>query len=286
MQIIPALRGALITASLSIAALTASAGSVFVTGHDPIWHANQGGNTVGATNLAQTGIDYARNGSALPFLYIESKTTPVPPGNVRTESFLTSVLGYGGQYVVMDAADLSGLADFRTTLDSYSAIVVASDHGGMLGAAELAFLNGRVADIISFLNAGGGLYAEAESNATGMIGAEDPFGFLPFLVTSTSFQAAETSNTVTSFGAGLGLVAGDVNGNFSHNFFSSTGGLSPVDLFNGDPSMPLTLAFRGQIDTGGVIPIPELETYALMLAGLGALGMVARRRKLAGKPRA
>jgi hypothetical protein len=286
MQIIPALRGALITASLSIAALTASAGSVFVTGHDPIWHANQGGNTVGATNLAQTGIDYARNGSALPFLYIESKTTPVPPGNVRTESFLTSVLGYGGQYVVMDAADLSGLADFRTTLDSYSAIVVASDHGGMLGAAELAFLNGRVADIISFLNAGGGLYAEAESNATGMIGAEDPFGFLPFLVTSTSFQAAETSNTVTSFGAGLGLVAGDVNGNFSHNFFSSTGGLSPVDLFNGDPSMPLTLAFRGQIDTGGVIPIPEPETYALMLAGLGALGMVARRRKLAGKPRA
>ena len=212
--------------------------------------------------------------------------TPVPPGNVRTESFLTSVLGYGGQYVVMDAADLSGLADFRTTLDSYSAIVVASDHGGMLGAAELAFLNGRVADIISFLNAGGGLYAEAESNATGMIGAEDPFGFLPFLVTSTSFQAAETSNTVTSFGAGLGLVAGDVNGNFSHNFFSSTGGLSPVDLFNGDPSMPLTLAFRGQIDTGGVIPIPEPETYALMLAGLGALGMVARRRKLAGKPRA
>ncbi len=286
MQIIPALRGALITASLSIAALTASAGSVFVTGHDPIWHANQGGNTVGATNLAQTGIDYARNGSALPFLYIESKTTPVPPGNVRTESFLTSVLGYGGQYVVMDAADLSGLADFRTTLDSYSAIVVASDHGGMLGAAELAFLNGRVADIISFLNAGGGLYAEAESNATGMIGAEDPFGFLPFLVTSTSFQAAETSNTVTSFGAGLGLVAGDVNGNFSHNFFSSTGGLSPVDLFNGDPSMPLTLAFRGQIDTGGVIPIPEPETYALMLAGPGALGMVARRRKLAGKPRA
>jgi hypothetical protein len=41
--------------------------------------------------------------------------------------------------------------------------------------------------------------------------------------------------------------------------------------------MPLTLAFRGQIDTGGVVPITEPETYALMLAGLGALGMVARR---------
>ena len=284
MQIIPALRGALITATLSIAALTASAGSVFVTGHDPIWHASQGGNAAGATNLAQTGIDYARNGSALPFLYIESKTTGIPAGNLRTASFLTSALGYGaGEFVVMDAANLAGLADFRTALNSFSAIVVASDHGGMLGAAELAYLNGHVADIISFLNAGGGLYAEAESNAAGLIGTEDPFGFLPFLVASTSFQAAETNNTVTVFGAGLGLVNADVNGNFSHNFFSSTGGMSPVDLFNGDPNMPLTLAFRGQIDTGGVIPVPEPETYALMLAGLGVLGMVARRRKLGSK---
>ncbi len=285
MQIIPALRSVLVTGSLSIAALTASAGSVFVTGHDPIWHSSQGGgNTTGAKNLAQTGIDYARNGSSLPFLFIESKTTPIPAGNARTESFLTSALGYGGAYTVMDAADLSGLANFRAALNSYSAIVVASDHGGMLGAAELGFLNGHTTDIISFLNAGGGLYAEAESNATGLIGAANPFGFLPFLVTSTSFQAAETSNTVTAFGASLGLVTADVNGNFSHNYFSSTGGLSVVDLFNGNPNIPLTLAFRGQIDTGGVVPgIPEPETYALMLAGLGALGMAARRRKMTGK---
>jgi hypothetical protein len=29
----------------------------------------------------------------------------------------------------------------------------------------------------------------------------------------------------------------------------------------------------------GVAPIPEPETYALMLAGLGAMGFIARRRK-------
>jgi len=39
------------------------------------------------------------------------------------------------------------------------------------------------------------------------------------------------------------------------------------------------------IDNGGgslhfATPIPELHTYVLMLAGLGALGFVARRRKL------
>lgn len=267
-------------ASLSVAAMSASAGSVFVTGHDPIWHSNFGGNAIGATNLAKTGIEYARDGSALPFLFVESKTTPIPSGNARTAGFLTSSLGYAAaNYVVMDSADLAGLGNFRTALDSYSAIVVASDHGGMLGASELSFLNGHVGDILSYLNAGGGLYAEGESNATGQIGATARFGFLPFLVSSTDFQSPESANTVTAFGTGLGLLAADVNGNFSHNFFASTGGLSAVDLFNGNADIPLTLAFRGQIGVTGVVPEPE--TYALVLAALGVLGAVARRRKQA-----
>jgi hypothetical protein len=263
---------------LGFAAMSASAGSIFVTGHDPIWHANFGGNSAGAINLATAGIDYARNGSALPFLFIESKSTPVPSGNAHTAPFLTSALGYApASYVVMDAADLGALPDFRTALNAFSAIVVASDHGGMLSGAELSFLNGHSADIVSYLNAGGGLYAEAESNAAGLIGATPRFGFLPFLVASADFQTGETGNTVTAFGAGLGLVDSDVNGNFSHNFFSSTGGMSAVDLFNGNVQMPLTLAFRGQIGQTGVIPEPE--TYALMAVGLLAIALLRRRAR-------
>ena len=225
---------------LSAVAISSSAGSVFVTGHDPIWHSNFGSNAVGAADLAKTGINYARNGSALPFLFIESKTTPIPSGNARTASFLTSALGYAAaSYVVMDASDLGGLANFRSALSGYSAIVVASDHGGMLGASELSFLNAHNGDILSYLNSGGGLYAEGESNATGQIGATPRFGFLPFLVSSTDFQSAETANTITPFGAGLGLTSADVNGNFSHNYFSSTGGLNVVDLYNGQASRPL-----------------------------------------------
>lgn len=37
--------------------------------------------------------------------------------------------------------------------------------------------------------------------------------------------------------------------------------------------------YAGFEQTRGVPVIPEPETYALMLAGLGALGWVARRRK-------
>lgn len=255
------------------------AGSVFVTGHDPLWHSNFGGNAVGANNLATTGINFARNGSALPFLFIESKTVPVPGGNAPTVPFLTSSLGFteGTDFIHMDGTDLSALADFRTALNGYSAIWVASDHGGMLSAGELAFLNGHSADILDYLNAGGGLFAEAESNATGMIGGTPRFGFLPFLVSSTDFQTPESGNTVTPFGAGLGLVNTDVNGNFSHNFFASTGGMNPVDLFNGDPKMPLSLAFRGQI---GVTGVPEASTVLLLGAGLVCLCVVRRQEKL------
>jgi len=39
----------------------------------------------------------------------------------------------------------------------------------------------------------------------------------------------------------------------------------------------ISLGFSGQITIGGVVPEPE--TYAMLLAGLGLLGFVARRKK-------
>ncbi|RMH34415.1 MAG: hypothetical protein D6690_10625 [Nitrospirae bacterium] len=225
-----------------------------------------------------TGIDFARDGSALPFLFIESKTHPVPSGNFRTAPFLSTALGFtaGTDFVHMEASELSALADFRATLSNYSAIWVASDHGGMLTASELTFLNDHSADIIDYLNAGGGLFAEAESNQKGLIGATPRFGFLPFLVASTDFGAAEISNTVTSFGASLGLTNSDVNGNFSHNYFSATGGMNPVDLFNGDSSKILSLAFRGQVGTTGVTPSLPLPS-PILLFSIGLIGMIGAR---------
>jgi hypothetical protein len=268
----------LIVATLTVANLSfvSFAGSVFVTGHDAIWHSNFGGNAPGAKHIAETGIDFARDGSALKFLFVESKSVSVPGGNAKEAPFLGSSLKYSGQYDVMDAADLTALPDFRTALDSYSAIVVASDHGGMLTGAELSFLNSKSADLIDYVNDGGGIAAFSESNAAGLIGATPRFGFLPFLVTSADFQSPETANVVTAFGASLGLVDGDVNGNFSHNYFSATGGLTPVDLFNGQAETPLTLAFRGLIDDSGT-QAPDGGATALLL-GIGCFGLFLARR--------
>ena len=95
----------------------------------------------------------------------------------------------------------------------------------MLTQAELDILDSRSNDIISFLNAGGGLYAMAESNnGAGLTPKGGRFGFLPFIVSSTSFDQSESGDTLTPFGTGLGLTTTDINGNFSHNIFTSTGG--------------------------------------------------------------
>jgi len=39
--------------------------------------------------------------------------------------------------------------------------------------------------------------------------------------------------------------------------------------------------YKYDISVIGVVPVPEPETYAMLLAGLGLMGAVARRRKLA-----
>jgi hypothetical protein len=258
-------------------AFAATGGSIFITGHDPVWHSQPGGNSVGAKHLAEAGIDFARNGSATKFLFIEAKTDTVPGGNAYENPFLSSNLKYSGQYDVMNFEDLTGLSNFRTALNNYSAIVVASDHGGMLGGDELGFLNNHSGDIIDYINNGGGLAAFAESNATGQIGSTPRFQFLPFLVSSSDFQSAETANTVTPFGASLGLSDSDVNGNFSHNYFTQTGGMTPVDLYNGNPEIPLSLAFRGQVTETGVATPETASTFALLTAGLVILGVTRRR---------
>lgn len=50
----------------------------------------------------------------------------------------------------------------------------------------------------------------------------------------------------------------------------SQGAISHVAIWNGN----------GGGGGGGVVPIPEAETYAMMLAGLGLIGFVVRRRRV------
>jgi hypothetical protein len=158
----------------------------------------------------------------------------------------------------------------------YSGIVIGSDFGGMLTQAELDILDANSANIINFLNNGGGLYAMAETApADGGLASSGFFGFLPFIVTSDSLNEAENGNTVTSFGASLGLTNTDVNGNFSHNVFASTGGLGVVDVDSGQEI--LSLAGRGTVTTSG---LPEPSSILSISVGLIGLVLAYRRARL------
>ena len=262
--------------------VAAHAGSIFLTGHDPDFHATLGGNTAGAININRTAINFITNSAFNPFalaganrfLFVESSISPPAGHTIGKNGIIASGYTETTDFVHADASNLN--AELNHLGTTYDAIVVASDFGGILTSAELNILNARSADIISFLNGGGGLYAMAESNSAAQLTTGSTlFGFLPFIVTSTQLNQSEVGNTVTAFGASLGLSNSDVNGNASHNIFNSAAGLNIVDLDS--QSHILSIAGRAQVTPTGVVPEPE--TYAMLLAGLGLLGFMARRRK-------
>jgi hypothetical protein len=207
----------------------ATPGGVFVTGHDPDFHALRGPNAPGARTIIQKAIGYVTNDKAEPKVLLVTSRIAPPPGHVDSASGMTAA---GYTFDMASAAANGGtlpLGDVDLTL--YDVVVVASDFGGILMQDELNILNRRSADVLDYVNGGGGLVAFAESNSgSHLTPTGGRFDFLPFLVAETSLDQTETGYTVTDFGRTvIGLENSDVNGNFSHNVFTATGGMDVVD---------------------------------------------------------
>ncbi|HEX7880171.1 MAG TPA: hypothetical protein VF720_12220 [Candidatus Eisenbacteria bacterium] len=235
----PLIRSLLSTAALAVLAglpATSDAGSLFLTGHDPDFHATLGGNTAGAIKINQVAIGFVQDPAFNPFyagtpkfLFVESRIAPPGGHTVGKAGIVASGYVEGVNFDHADATQLNAALNNLGTV--YSAIVVASDFGGLLTQAELNILNSRNADIIAFLNAGGGIYCLAEGNGgVGLTPGGGWLAFLPIAAVSPAIDQSEVGNTVTAYGAGLGLTNADVNGNASHTIFTAYGTLSPVDL--------------------------------------------------------
>ncbi|HYL65710.1 MAG TPA: hypothetical protein VEU72_01000 [Nitrosopumilaceae archaeon] len=249
-------------------ALATTPGGIYLTGHDPDFHAYFGAsNPAGAQHIIQDAIKYVTFNKVNPKILLVMDVSD-PGGGFSDPRFGMVASGF----VSFDVADYGsgapGIKDLHTVVFSnYDVVVVASDFGGWLRQSELDVLNSRSADIINFLNAGGGVVAFAESGQGGLT-THNQFKFLPFVVSTLPVNAFESGNTVTPLGTSIGLTNGDINGNFFHNVFTSGGGMGIVDL---DPNNEiLSLAERGDaVGNGGVTPptsIPDFPfSYSLVI---------------------
>ena len=277
--------------AVSLCGMSAEAGivgSIFLTGHDPDFHAFAGGNTAGAAQINVDAINFVTDPSfntfsqegIKKFLYVTSSIVP-PAGHVDgTNGLLSSGYVLGTDFDRADASTLvSALGKLGTT---YDALVIASDYGGILTQAELDILDAHSGDIINFLNKGGGIYAMAESDSgAGLTPNGGFFGYLPFVISSAQKNQSEVGVHVTLFGSSLGLTDADVNGNASHNIFTGTGGLSVVDYDSSGAI--LSLAGRGAVTSTGLAPEPA--SICLVAAGLLILGFAWKRRSTLPPPK-
>jgi hypothetical protein len=236
-------------------------GGIFVTGHDPDYHASAGSNTLGARNIIQRAVAYVTFNKPSPRLLLVTDLRN--PGGDQSDSRLgMTVAGFTCDIAVAPTSPRSDPTS-PSTLDlttvnfgNYDAVVVASDYGGWLRQDELDILNARSAELITYINSGGGLVAFDESGNRGVPPGvyagttANRFGFLPFLVSELSLHQAESGFTVTPEGAALGLTVGDITGNVAHSVFTATGGMDVIDR---DPQgQSVSLATRKPVDTHGV----------------------------------
>jgi hypothetical protein len=229
-----ALAPSLVAGVLAISPASAMAGGVFITGHDPDYHAFVGGNTAGAQHILQRAIDYVTFSKRNPKILLVTDLSN--PGGDQSDSRL-GLTAAGFTYDVADyGSGTPGVLDLHTVnFSNYDAIVIASDYGGWLHQRELDILNARKVELINYVNLGGGLVALAESGNRNGVGT-DPngtltgrFGFLPSVVSEIGDNQSEVGFTTTAAGQALGLTDADVNGNASHNIFANDAGMDVID---------------------------------------------------------
>ncbi len=111
------------------------------------------------------------------------------------------------------------------------------------------------------------------------------YGFITGNVISPTLSISlSPSGATQSLGSGtpggayamLGLINGSLT-NFSASFSGVAGGTYAVRLL--DSTNPTGNLVAATNFSASVTAVPEPETYAMMLAGLGAIGFLSRRRK-------
>jgi hypothetical protein len=105
---------------------------------------------------------------------------------------------------------------------------------------------------------------------------------LSFMYSAREGRAAGDNGLNFSFGSLTGSLLSDVAGAASGNDWKLYTGLveltGPTDLIFS--AAGTSNSYGASLDYVSVTAVPEAETYAMMLAGLGLMGTIVRRRKI------
>jgi len=251
-------------------AIATTGGNIFLTGHDPDYHAYWE-DSASAFAALTSEVNFVQNGSTLPLLVFDNN-------DLELSNVLTTL---GIAHVTVDPS--GSLSDSLFDTSIYSAFAVASDQscGGCdLSASDVANIATHSSAIDAFFNGGGGIL--------GLAAAQDPNGYayLPEAAANAGGFPPSFGFVETPAGTANGLVA--ENGDATHNYFPTpgTGGLSSAYQVAETNSGNVESVFvkNGSISCVGPTctitgAVPEPATWGMMLLGFGAIGSAFRRRK-------
>ena len=217
--------------------------------------------------------------------------------------------------VMVGISTASATASANTTLDfeeplpvgltatnfSQGSVVSANNQ---IGNNYLAFgvsVTGAALVNLGYGHAASGTNGLSGISSAGRVDYGSPFSFEFFSPISSSIAATTNYFSITPDRAGgsgntVTLAAYDFTGQLvgARSFVENVGFLGTLELNGiGDFHKVVVIPGHGDPSSGGIAmdlvtygdlspiaaPVPEPETYAMMLAGLGLLGVVARRRK-------
>jgi hypothetical protein len=267
-------RGALSTALIVTAVVgvglmstgPASAGNIFLTGHDTDLHAFFGSSSA-QTALAADAA-FVKNGSALPILVLDA--------GAQLGGALTA-LGIANTVVLPTAVTD---AMFNTSIYSAFAVASINNCGGCdNSAADNASIATHLSAISAFVTAGGGIL--------GLSGADDTaaYAYVPTAASNGGGNPPSTGFVETAAGTAAGLVA--ENGDATHNFFGTPGSAGLSSLFqvaevNSGSNESLFISGASIGCTGDSCTIttgvPELSTWGMMLLGFSGMGFLGYRK--------